>query len=130
MLFSGPSHDVVVTFHGQMFGSFRQAVMFHFDEGLLVQKKLVVDVGSLEQYHKISAERRQMQFTRWTDNNSDIIYRDDFEVQETKYPVPDPDELGDLNCSDDVLLSEGNYFARMHRMLYLEEITCLKTVSR
>jgi len=112
-----------------MFGSFHQSVIFNFGQGLLLQKKLVVDVGSLQRYKDIKAERLQMQLTRWTDKNADIIYSSTSSVQLAKYPIPDTDELADISSMDRVSLTEGNYVQQMHRMLYLEELARMKLVS-
>ena len=128
---SGSNHDVAVTFQAQMFGSFRQSVIFDFGQGRLLQKKLVVDVGTCERYQEIRAERMQMQLKRWNDKNSDIAYCDTSNVEAAaKYQIPDTDELADLSCMEHVSLTEGNYVQHMHRMLYLEEHTCLTLLSR
>ena len=114
-----------------MFGTFRQAVVFDFGQGLLLQKKLVVDVRSLERYEKMRAERCRMQLTQWTDKNSDIVYCRKSGEQDTSInPMPDTDELADLHCTADVSLSEGNYFQQMHGMLFLEEFARIHLVSR
>jgi len=127
---SGPIHDVAVKFQAEMFGSFRQAVIFDFGQDLLLQKKLVVDVGSIERYEKIKAERTQMQLTRWTDRNSDIVYRNESSVQLPEYRMPDTDELADFSCAADVSLTEGSYYQQMHGMLFLEEFARIRLVSR
>ena len=113
-----------------MFGSFRQAVVFDFGQGRLLPKKLFVVVGSLERYETIRAERTRMQLTRWTDRNSDIVYRRESSADVAKYPMPDTDELAELNSAEDVSLTEGNYFHQMQGMLYLEEFARIRLVSR
>jgi len=121
-----------MTFQAHMFGSFRQLVIFDFGQGLLLQKKLVVDVGNLERYKKIEAERMQMQMQlrRWTDRNAVTVYCSPSSDGVAKYEIPDTDELAVLNCEENVPLTEGNYVQQMHRMLYLEELTRMELVSR
>ena len=120
-----------MTFQVQMFGSFRQSVVFDFGQGRLLQKKLVVDVGTRERYQEIRTERMQMQLQRWDGKNADIVYCDaTIEQLVAKYPIPDTDELADLSCMENVSLTEENYVQQKHRMLYLEEHTCIKHLSR
>ena len=72
-----------------------------------------------------------MRLTRWDDKNADITYCDTSSVQlAAKYPIPDADELADLSSMENVSLTEGNYVQQMHRMLYLEEHTCVTLLSR
>ena len=118
-----------MTFQAQMFGSFPQSVIFDFGKGRLLQKKLVVDVGPRQRYEEIRTERMQMQLRRWDGKNADIVYCD-ASSEQAKYPLPDTDELADLSCMENVSLTEGNYVQHMHRMLYLEEHTCMKLLSR
>ena len=115
-----------------MFGSFWQSVIFDFGQGLLLQRKLVVDVGSLERYQEIRAERMQMQLNQWNDKNADITYCDtsSVEVVVAKYQILDTDELADVSSMEHVSLTEDNYVQQMHRMLYLEEHTCVTLLSR
>ena len=119
-----------MTFQAEMFGSFRQSVIFDFGEGVLLQKKLVVDVGNLQWYNNIIAERRQLQSTRWTDTNADISYCSTSNISLAKYLIPGADELADIISTDEVALTEGNYCHHMHRMLYLEELSRLDLASR
>jgi len=124
------SHDVTVTFQGQMFGSFRQSVIFDFGAGLLLHKRLVVDVGNLDWYNEISAERVKMPVSQWTDKSADVVYLTTSTVRLAKYSIPDTDELAYLSSMEHGSLTEGNYVHQMHRMLHLEELARTKLVSR
>ena len=104
-----------------------------FGPGVLLRKKLSVDVGSLERHRQIRAQRFQLQLTRWTDCNAVVVYRDargGVPASAAKYPMPDADELSDLCCEEDGPLTESNYVRQMHGMLSLEELARMQLVSR
>lgn len=130
-------YQVVIAFQTDIYGTFRQSVIFDFDFEPVLVKNLCVDVIPAEQAQKIHDIRQEIVLTtteRWTNHNSDIIpftsqnvpynLENDSDKEFLKlYPCPQANTLTLSHATvTEKRLTRNNYRARMHELLYIEEM--------
>lgn len=144
-------HRVKVVFTTDIYGTFRQAVVFDFGTEPSLVKHLCVDVIPVDSADKIQEIRKEMVLStsmRWDKDNSIII---PFEEVLSPHLVT-PDHLVDEEREKELLerypcprastftltqttitekkLTKNNYRSRMHELLYVEEIARYDQVAR
>lgn len=144
-------HRVKVTFSTDIYGTFRQSVVFDFGTEPVLVKHLCVDVVPVTDADKIKEIRKEMVLSsskRWDTDNSDIvpfsspIYPDlatpygketcdrDRELLNA-YPAPRASTLCLTQSTvTERNLTKNNYRTRMHELLSVEELARCEQVAR
>ncbi|XP_015917360.2 probable helicase with zinc finger domain isoform X2 [Parasteatoda tepidariorum] len=137
--YTDESYTMKVRFLTNIYGTFRQDIVFDFGFEPVLVKKLCVDVVSLCDMEKLQQARETVvSFTeRWSNNDVTIVPFEnrphplgDLEKNLLScYPVPN----GKFNVTNSVMeptLTPDNYCARQHELLCIEEMTQYELLSR
>lgn len=144
-------HRVKVVFTTDIYGTFRQAVVFDFGTEPVLVKHLCVDVIPVDSVDKIQEIRKEMVIStskRWDKENSIIC---PFETILGPH-LNTPEHMADEEREKDLLerypcprastftltqttitekkLTKNNYRSRIHELLYVEEIARYEQVAR
>uniref|UniRef100_A0A8C4NR39 Probable helicase with zinc finger domain n=1 Tax=Dicentrarchus labrax TaxID=13489 RepID=A0A8C4NR39_DICLA len=132
-------YKVAVGFSTEIFGTFRQTVVFDFGSEPVLMQRIMVDAASIEDLEHLMAARQQLLMTakRWDSSCKTIV---EFTPNETmaelersllsRYQIPlSADQLFTQSVLDKTL-TKDNYQARLHDLLYIEEIAQYKEVSK
>uniref|UniRef100_A0A4W6FSB9 Probable helicase with zinc finger domain n=1 Tax=Lates calcarifer TaxID=8187 RepID=A0A4W6FSB9_LATCA len=132
-------YKVAVSFSTEIFGTFRQTVVFDFGSEPVLMQRIMVDAASIEDLEHLMAARQQLLITakRWDSSCKTIV---EFSPNETmaelersllsRYQIPlSADQLFTQSVLDKTL-TKDNYQARLHDLLYIEEIAQYKEVSK
>ncbi|MGH0175328.1 UNVERIFIED_CONTAM: hypothetical protein FKN15_070417 [Acipenser sinensis] len=131
-------YEVVVRFSTEIFGTFRQTIVFDFGFEPVLMQRVMVDAASIEDLEHLMQARQQLLITakRWDSSCKTIV---EFEPNETadlersllsRYQIPlSADQLFTQSVLDKSLTKE-NYQTRLHDLLYIEEIAQYKEVSK
>ncbi|XP_043969739.1 probable helicase with zinc finger domain isoform X1 [Gambusia affinis] len=132
-------YKVAVGFSTEIFGTFRQTIVFDFGSEPVLMQRIMVDAASIEDLEHLMAARQQLLITakRWDSSCKTIV---EFTPNETvadlersllaRYQIPlSADQLFTQSVLDKTL-TKDNYQARLHDLLYIEEIAQYKEVSK
>ncbi|CAI9614935.1 unnamed protein product, partial [Staurois parvus] len=131
-------YKVIINFSTEIFGTFRQTVVFDFGEEPVLMQRIMVDAASTEDLEYLMQARQQLLTTakRWDSMSKTIV---EFEPNETtelersllsRYQIPlSADQLFTQSVLDKSL-TKANYQSRLHDLLYIEEIAQYKEVSK
>ncbi|XP_069807997.1 probable helicase with zinc finger domain [Dendropsophus ebraccatus] len=131
-------YKVIITFTTEIFGTFRQTVVFDFGVEPVLMQRIMVDAASTEDLEYLMHARQQLLTTakRWDSMSKTIV---EFEPNETtelersllsRYQIPlSADQLFTQSVLDKTL-TRTNYQSRLHDLLYIEEIAQYKEVSK
>ncbi|KAM3865303.1 putative helicase with zinc finger domain [Diretmus argenteus] len=132
-------YKVAVGFSTEIFGTFRQTIVFDFGSEPVLMQRIMVDAASIEDLEHLLAARQQLLMTakRWDTSCKTIV---EFCPNETmaelersllqRYQIPlSADQLFTQSVLDKSL-TRDNYQARLHDLLYIEEIAQYKEVSK
>ncbi|XP_029140164.1 probable helicase with zinc finger domain [Protobothrops mucrosquamatus] len=138
---NGTDHSVYkisVVFSTEIFGTFRQTVVFDFGTEPVLMQRVMIDAASTEDLEYRMNARQQLLTTakRWDSTSKTIV---EFEPNETteldkslliRYQIPlSADQLFTQSVLDKSL-TKSNYQSRLHDLLYIEEIAQYKEVSK
>lgn len=144
-------HRVKVVFSTDIYGTFRQSVVFDFGEEPVLVKHICVDVIPVTDADKIQEIRKEMVLStaqRWNTENSDICgftttlgphlttpaYIADEEREKElleRYPCPRASTFTLTQSTiTEKKLTKNNYRSRIHELLYVEEIARYDQVAR
>lgn len=141
---------VNVAFATDIYGTFRQSVVFDFGTEPVLVKHICVDVlpvGDLDKMAEIKKDLVVHTTQRWDDANTEIIpFESGFVVPQTpeqladaeyekqlleRYPCPSAQTLQlSQSTISEKRLTKNNYRNRMHELLFVEEIARYETVAR
>ncbi|KAM6972573.1 putative helicase with zinc finger domain isoform 1-T1 [Aplochiton taeniatus] len=131
-------YKVAVGFSTEIFGTFRQTIVFDFGSEPVLMQRIMVDAASIEDLEHLMQARQQLLMTakRWDSSCKTIV---EFGPNETvelersllaRYQIPlSADQLFTQSVLDKTL-TRDNYQARLHDLLYIEEIAQYKEVSK
>ncbi|XP_069050736.1 probable helicase with zinc finger domain [Lepisosteus oculatus] len=131
-------YEVVVGFSTEIFGTFRQTIVFDFGSEPVLMQRVMVDAASIEDLEHLMQARQQLLLSvkRWDSCCKTIV---EFEPNETmelersllaRYQIPlSADQLFTQSVLDKTLTKE-NYQSRLHDLLYIEEIAQYKEVGK
>uniref|UniRef100_A0A3Q3MFM7 Helicase with zinc finger n=1 Tax=Mastacembelus armatus TaxID=205130 RepID=A0A3Q3MFM7_9TELE len=132
-------YKVAVGFSTEIFGTFRQTVVFDFGSEPVLMQRIMVDAASIEDLEHLMAARQQLLMTakRWDSSCKTIVEFSPNEIMAelersllSRYQIPlSADQLFTQSVLDKTLTKE-NYQARLHDLLYIEEIAQYKEVSK
>ncbi|XP_044130263.1 probable helicase with zinc finger domain, partial [Bufo gargarizans] len=131
-------YKVVITFTTEIFGTFRQTVVFDFGVEPVLMQRIMVDAASTEDLEYLMHARQQLLTTakRWDSMSKTIVEFDPNETTElersllSRYQIPlSADQLFTQSVLDKSL-TRTNYQSRLHDLLYIEEIAQYKEVSK
>ncbi|XP_021572105.1 probable helicase with zinc finger domain [Carlito syrichta] len=131
-------YKVGIAFNTEIFGTFRQTIVFDFGLEPVLMQRVMIDAASTEDLEYLMNAKQQLVTTakRWDSSSKTII---DFEPNETtdlekslliRYQIPlSADQLFTQSVLDKSL-TKTNYQSRLHDLLYIEEIAQYKEVSK
>ncbi|XP_060058592.1 probable helicase with zinc finger domain isoform X2 [Erinaceus europaeus] len=131
-------YKVGIAFNTEIFGTFRQTIVFDFGLEPVLMQRVMIDAASTEDLEYLMHARQQLVTTakRWDSSSKTIV---DFEPNETtdlekslliRYQIPlSADQLFTQSVLDKSL-TKTNYQSRLHDLLYIEEIAQYKEVSK
>ncbi|KPP78478.1 putative helicase with zinc finger domain [Scleropages formosus] len=131
-------YKVEVGFSTEIFGTFRQTIVFDFGSEPVLMQRVMVDAASIEDLEHLMQARQQLQMSakRWDSSCKTIVEFGPSECLElersllARYQIPlSADQLFTQSVLDRTLTKE-NYQARLHDLLYIEEIAQYKEVSK
>ncbi|XP_036395751.1 probable helicase with zinc finger domain [Megalops cyprinoides] len=131
-------YKVTVGFSTEIFGTFRQTIVFDFGSEPVLMQRVMVDAASIEDLEHLKQARQQLLMTakRWDSSCKTIVEFGPNETMEldrsllARYQIPlSADQLFTQSVLDKTLTRE-NYQARLHDLLYIEEIAQYKEVSK
>lgn len=145
-------HRVKVVFSTDIYGTFRQSVVFDFGNEPVLVKHFCVDVVPITDADKIQEIKKEMVVTasqRWDESNAHIVpyvmpasshqqqnASAKFDEEREKellqrYPCP---RVNTFTLTQSTItekkLTKNNYRSRMHELLYVEEIARYDQVAR
>uniref|UniRef100_A0A674MH22 Helicase with zinc finger n=1 Tax=Takifugu rubripes TaxID=31033 RepID=A0A674MH22_TAKRU len=133
------AYKVVVGFSTEIFGTFRQTVVFDFGSEPVLMQRIMVDAASIEDLEHLMTARQQLLLTamRWDSSCKTIVEFTPNEILAdlersllSRYQIPlSADQLFTQSVLDKTL-TKDNYQARLHDLLYIEEIAQYKEVSK
>ncbi|XP_058833823.1 probable helicase with zinc finger domain [Topomyia yanbarensis] len=144
-------HRVKVIFNTDIYGTFRQAVVFDLGHEPVLVKHLCVDVVPVTEVDKIQEIRKDIVMStseRWDETNSEIIeftttiiphmqtpaYAADAEREKDlllRYPLPKASSFVLTQSTiTEKKLTKNNYRNRIHELLYVEEIARYEQIAR
>ncbi|XP_055529882.1 probable helicase with zinc finger domain isoform X2 [Wyeomyia smithii] len=144
-------HRVKVVFNTDIYGTFRQAVVFDFGHEPVLVKHLCVDVVPVTEVDKIQEIRKDIVMStseRWDETNSEIVeftttiiphmqtpaYAADAEREKDlllRYPLPKASTFVLTQSTiTEKKLTKNNYRNRIHELLYVEEIARYEQIAR
>ncbi|KAF5278870.1 hypothetical protein FQR65_LT03559 [Abscondita terminalis] len=128
-------YQVTIMFRTDIYGTFRQSVTFDYGYEPILIKNLCVDVIPAEEVQKLNEIRQEIVLScaeHWNASNADIIpftshdsmQKSDIDTDLCKlYPCPQSDTLKLSHATvSEKKLTPNNYNARMHELLYIEEM--------
>ncbi|KAH0508329.1 putative helicase with zinc finger domain [Microtus ochrogaster] len=131
-------YKVGIAFNTEIFGTFRQTIVFDFGLEPVLMQRVMIDAASTEDLEYLMHAKQQLVTTakRWDASSKTIV---DFEPNETtdlekslliRYQIPlSADQLFTQSVLDKSL-TKANYQSRLHDLLYIEEIAQYKEVSK
>uniref|UniRef100_A0A2K5I4S5 C3H1-type domain-containing protein n=1 Tax=Colobus angolensis palliatus TaxID=336983 RepID=A0A2K5I4S5_COLAP len=131
-------YKVGIAFNTEIFGTFRQTIVFDFGLEPVLMQRVMIDAASTEDLEYLMHAKQQLVTTakRWDSSSKTII---DFEPNETtdlekslliRYQIPlSADQLFTQSVLDKSL-TKSNYQSRLHDLLYIEEIAQYKEISK
>ncbi|GAB1296993.1 Probable helicase with zinc finger domain [Apodemus speciosus] len=131
-------YKVGIAFNTEIFGTFRQTIVFDFGLEPVLMQRVMIDAASTEDLEYLMHAKQQLVTTakRWDSSSKTIV---EFEPNETtdlekslliRYQIPlSADQLFTQSVLDKSL-TKTNYQSRLHDLLYIEEIAQYKEVSR
>ncbi|TSK77148.1 putative helicase with zinc finger domain [Bagarius yarrelli] len=131
-------YTVEVAFKTEIFGTFRQTVVFDFGSEPVLMQRVMVDAASIEDLEHLMQARQQLLMTakRWDSTCKtivDFVPNENMELERSllsRYQIPlSADQLFTQSVLDKTLTRE-NYQPRLHDLLYIEEIAQYKEVSK
>ncbi|XP_062874530.1 probable helicase with zinc finger domain isoform X2 [Trichomycterus rosablanca] len=131
-------YTVEVAFRTEIFGTFRQTVVFDFGSEPVLMQRVMVDAASIEDLEHLMQARQQLLMTakRWDSYCKtivDFVPNENMELERsllTRYQIPlSADQLFTQSVLDKMLTLD-NYQSRLHDLLYIEEIAQYKEVSK
>lgn len=144
-------HRVKIVFSTDIYGTFRQSVVFDFGNEPILVKHLCIDVVPVTEYDKIQEIRNDilsLSKLRWDASNASIIpYVQAYQIY-NPHNTSEEDTLKEAelleryqcpNASSFILtqstiiekkLTKNNYRSRMHELLYVEEIARYEQIAR
>ncbi|XP_051994990.1 probable helicase with zinc finger domain isoform X1 [Xyrauchen texanus] len=131
-------YTVVISFNTEIFGTFRQTVVFDFGSEPVLMQRVMVDAASIEDLEHLMQARQQLLMTakRWDSFCKTIVEfvpNENMELERsllTRYQIPlSADQLFTQSVLDKTL-NRDNYLSRLHDLLYIEEIAQYKEVSK
>uniref|UniRef100_A0A4W4EC74 Probable helicase with zinc finger domain n=1 Tax=Electrophorus electricus TaxID=8005 RepID=A0A4W4EC74_ELEEL len=131
-------YTVEVAFSTEIFGTFRQTVVFDFGSEPVLMQRVMVDAASIEDLEHLMQARQQLLMTakRWDSSCKTIVEfapNENMELERSllsRYQIPlSADQLFTQSVLDKTL-TRDNYQARLHDLLYIEEIAQYKEVSK
>uniref|UniRef100_H3ARD5 Probable helicase with zinc finger domain n=1 Tax=Latimeria chalumnae TaxID=7897 RepID=H3ARD5_LATCH len=131
-------YKVTIVFSTEIFGTFRQTVVFDFGLEPVLMQRIMVDAASIEDLEHLMQARQQLLTTakRWDPTCKTIVEFEPNETTElersllTRYQIPlSADQLFTQSVLDKSL-TKANYQSRLHDLLYIEEIAQYKEVSK
>ncbi|XP_075704043.1 putative helicase with zinc finger domain, partial [Rhinoderma darwinii] len=131
-------YKIVITFTTEIFGTFRQTVVFDFGVEPVLMQRIMVDAASTEDLEYLMHARQQLLTTakRWDSMSKTIVEYEPNETTElersllSRYQIPlSADQLFTQSVLDKSL-TRTNYQSRLHDLLYIEEIAQYKEVSK
>ncbi|XP_076852956.1 putative helicase with zinc finger domain [Brachyhypopomus gauderio] len=131
-------YTVEVAFNTEIFGTFRQTVVFDFGSEPVLMQRVMVDAASIEDLEHLMQARQQLLMTakRWDSSCKTIVEfvpNENMELERSllsRYQIPlSADQLFTQSVLDKTL-TRDNYQARLHDLLYIEEIAQYKEVSK
>uniref|UniRef100_A0A671KC02 Probable helicase with zinc finger domain n=1 Tax=Sinocyclocheilus anshuiensis TaxID=1608454 RepID=A0A671KC02_9TELE len=131
-------YTVVVSFSTEIFGTFRQTVVFDFGSEPVLMQRVMVDAASIEDLEHLMQARQQLLMTakRWDSSCKTIVEfvpNENMDLERsllTRYQIPlSADQLFTQSVLDKTL-TRDNYQPRFHDLLYIEEIAQYKEVSK
>lgn len=143
-------YKVQISFKTEIFGTFRQAVVFDFGCYPVLVKHLCVDVIPIDEVEKINNIRKEIVLSsteRWTIENVQILPFTselisiapafgcpDLEWSQTllkMYPTPQANNftLSQVTLNDKKF-NKHNYNIRMHELLYIEEMARYEQIGK
>lgn len=144
-------HLVKVTFSTDIFGTFRQSIVFDLGVEPVLVKHICVDVIPVTDADKIQEIKKELVYSaseRWDDENTEIVHFSQVLAPHLQSPtyltdtVKEKELLERFPCpraSTFVLtqttitekkLTKNNYRSRMHELLYVEEIARYEQIAR
>ncbi|XP_058266742.1 probable helicase with zinc finger domain isoform X2 [Hemibagrus wyckioides] len=131
-------YTVEVAFRTEIFGTFRQTVVFDFGSEPVLMQRVMVDAASIEDLEHLMQARQQLLMTakRWDSSCKTIVEfspNENMELERSllsRYQIPlSADQLFTQSVLDKTL-TRDNYQSRLHDLLYIEEIAQYKEVSK
>uniref|UniRef100_A0A673JW27 Probable helicase with zinc finger domain n=1 Tax=Sinocyclocheilus rhinocerous TaxID=307959 RepID=A0A673JW27_9TELE len=131
-------YTVVVSFSTEIFGTFRQTVVFDFGSEPVLMQRVMVDAASIEDLEHLMQARQQLLMTakRWDSSCKTIVEfvpNENMDLERsllTRYQIPlSADQLFTQSVLDKTL-TRDNSQPRLHDLLYIEEIAQYKEVSK
>ncbi|XP_042112477.1 probable helicase with zinc finger domain isoform X3 [Ovis aries] len=131
-------YKVGIAFNTEIFGTFRQTIVFDFGLEPVLMQRVMIDAASTEDLEYLMHAKQQLVTTakRWDSSSKTVV---DFEPNETtdlekslliRYQIPlSADQLFTQSVLDKSL-TKTNYQSRLHDLLYIEEIAQYKEVSK
>lgn len=150
---AGPmlEHRVKVVFNTDIYGTFRQAVVFDLGSEPVLVKHICVDVVPVTEVDKIQEIRKDIVMStteRWDETNSEMIefttaiiphmhtpaYAADAEREKdllARYPLPKATSFVLTQSTiTEKKVTKNNYRNRTHELLYVEEIARYEQIAR
>ncbi|PVD39317.1 hypothetical protein C0Q70_01946 [Pomacea canaliculata] len=130
-------YRVKIVFKTDIYGTFRQSVIFDFGLDAIVVRETQVESAPVTDPEKLSKDLVLSTANRWTHDDVTVVpftpklvsYLDKEEQLLSKYILPHADRLSLLETLTQPL-SKDNYRLWMHEMLYLEELAELAFIQR
>lgn len=144
-------HRVKVIFSTDIYGTFRQSIVFDFGTEPVLVKHICVDVIPVTDADKIQEIKEKLVYSaaeRWDEDNTDIIHFSQVspphlqtpaylaDIQREKelmerYPCPRASTFVLTQSTiTEKKLTKNNYRSRMHELLYVEEIARYEQIAR
>lgn len=144
------SAQIEISFSADIYGTLRQSIVFDFGIEPMLVKHLCVDVVPVTDIDKINEIRKEILLSsseRWNSNNSEIVQFTspltslvpsyaDTESDWAKhlaavYPAPHPETfMLSQSTIKEKRLTRNTYAARMHELLYIEEMARYECIAR
>ncbi|NP_998431.1 probable helicase with zinc finger domain [Danio rerio] len=131
-------YTVEIAFSTEIFGTFRQTVVFDLGCEPVLMQRVMVDAASIEDLEHLLQARQQLLMTakRWDSSCKTIVEfvpNENMDLERsllTRYQIPlSADQLFTQSVLDKTL-TRDNYQPRLHDLLYIEEIAQYKEVTK
>jgi len=127
------NYSLKIKFHTNIFGKFKQTVVFDFGTRPLLSKTLIADVVPISADSELQSIKESILKTSdpWDVSSSDIILFDPAPAKVHKdednllssYPSPFPSTFKMAPCVTEANLTKENYKERLHQLLFIEEMS-------